>query len=139
VAALRQVLATTPDDLQLVLEPLNTVLDHPGYWLSDMATAAAIVREVGSSRLKVLCDLYHMAMMGHPLERLIDAHVAHIGHVHVADVPGRHEPGTGAIDWLAVLRRLRDRGYAGNVGFEYFPAGDPEASLRAVRRLWNAL
>jgi hydroxypyruvate isomerase len=134
---LRGALEAAPDGFSFVLEPLNTRVDHPGYFLQDMATAVALVREVGHPRLKVLCDLYHLGVMGEDLEAIIDRDIDSIGHFHVADVPGRHEPGTGRLDWSALLRRIRDSGYKGTVGFEYSPSGDAAASLRGIRRLWD--
>jgi hydroxypyruvate isomerase len=133
---LRRAAEAVPADVSLVLEPLNTRIDHPGYFLQDMATAVALVREVGHPRLKVLCDLYHLGVMGEDLAAIIDRDVASIGHFHVADVPGRHEPGTGRLDWLALLRRIRDSGYPGTVGFEYSPLADSAASLARIRELW---
>ena len=121
-----------------MLEPLNTRIDHPGYFLQDMATAVALVKEIAHPRLKVLCDLYHLAVMGEDLEGIIDRHVDSIGHFHVADVPGRHEPGTGTLDWPALLRRIRERGYDGTIGFEYAPLADSAASLDSIRKLWDA-
>ncbi len=134
---LRRAVEAVPEDLSLVLEPLNTRIDHPGYFLQDMATAVSLVREVGHPRLKVLCDLYHLGVMGEDLASIIDRDIASIGHFHVADVPGRHEPGTGKLDWLALLRRIRDRGYAGTVGFEYSPLSDSAESLDRIRELWS--
>jgi hydroxypyruvate isomerase len=129
----------TPDDILLVLEPLNTRIDHPGYFLNDMAAAAALIREIDHPKLKILCDFYHLGVMGEDLEAVIDRYRPEIGYVHVADFPGRHEPGSGGADWLSLLRRLHDSGYAGCVGFEYAPLKDSTASLAAIRRLWDGL
>mgnify|MGYP001206698826 CR=1 FL=1 len=140
VAALKRVLEETPEDIHFNLEPLNTRLDHPGYYLSDMRTATRLIRDVGDPRLKVLCDLYHQRVMGDDLVALVAEHLPHIGHFHLADVPGRHEPGTGEVDWVPVLRRVKKGGYRGYVGFEYFPAQPGSADgLAAVQRLWASL
>ena len=138
VAALKQLISIIPGDIALVLEPLNTLVDHAGYYLADMDVASAIVREVGSPRLKILCDLYHFGVMGADLKKIVTDHLSEIGHFHIADVPGRHEPGTGSVDWAAMLRLIRDRGYTGCVGFEYFPESDSDSSLEAIRNLWEA-
>jgi hydroxypyruvate isomerase len=138
-AGLQKARRETPDDILLVLEPLNTRIDHPGYFLNDIAAAVALIREIADPGLKLLCDFYHLGVMGEDLTAVIDRFTPEIGHVHVADFPGRHEPGTGTADWPGLLRRLRDAGYEGNVGFEYFPLSDSNASLEAVRRLWDAL
>jgi len=138
VAALNQLVCITPDDITLLLEPLNTLVDHAGYYLNDMDTASAIVREVGSPRLKILCDLYHFSVMGADLKKIVTEHLPLIGHFHIADVPGRHEPGTGSVDWAAMLRLIQDRGYIGCIGFEYFPQSDADASLAAIHKLCEA-
>ncbi len=128
-----------PEDILLVLEPLNTRIDHPGYFLSGMAASVSLIREIDHPGIKILCDFYHLGVMGEDLEAVIDHYTAEIGYVHVADFPGRHEPGTGTADWKGLLRRLRDAGYSGCVGFEYEPLSDSEASLAAVRSLWDSL
>jgi hydroxypyruvate isomerase len=138
VAALVQLDRIVPADITLLLEPLNTLVDHPGYYLNDMDTASRIVCDVGSPRLKILCDLYHFAVMGADLRAIVTEHLALIGHFHIADVPGRHEPGTGTVDWAGMLRLIRSVGYSGGVGFEFFPAGDADVALRAIRDLWEA-
>ncbi len=139
VAALKRVLEETPEDIHFNLEPLNTRIDHPGYWLSDMRTGARLIREVGDPRLKLVCDLYHQCVMGDDLVAIVAEHLPHIGHFHLADVPGRHEPGTGAVDWLPVLRRIKRGGYRGYVGFELFPAGSADVALAAIQKLWGSI
>jgi len=140
VRALKLTLELIPRDLTIVIEPLNTVLDHPGNYLSAMGEAVSIVAEVGDSRLQVLADFYHLEMMGERWQEVVNRHWEDIGYVHIADVPGRHEPGTGSVDWKAVLRALQDSGCEGTVGFEYEPAGDSDRSLERVAELWkNAL
>src|SRR3979411_641154 len=113
--------ASYPMTFTLLLEPLNTLGDHPGYYLKHIDTASEIVRKVGSSRLKILCDLYHFSVMGADLNKIVNEHLPLIGHFHIADVPGRHEPGTGSGDWAAILHLIQDLGYTGCVGFEFFP------------------
>jgi hydroxypyruvate isomerase len=107
VTALRRLISIMPDDITLVLEPLNTLVDHPGYYLADIGTALAIVHEVKSPRLKILCDLYRFGVMGADLKKIVTNHLSEIGHFHIADIPGRHEPGTGSVDWAAVLRFIQ--------------------------------
>ena len=77
--------------------------------------------------------------MGDDVIDLIESCLPHIGYFHVADVPGRHEPGTGTIDWKGVLSVLKSEGYDGYVGFEYSPVGDSDASLKAVGDLWASI
>lgn len=134
---LEKALQVIPPNISLVLEPLNTRLDHPGYYLTEMETAVSLIRKIGHPRLKVLCDLYHVGMMGEDLNEVISTYLDDIGYIHIADVPGRHEPGTGQIDWYDVLTLLRTKGYPGYVGFEYAPADDSEASLQTIASLWE--
>ena len=139
VIGLKKALDATPDELNFVLEPLNTKIDHPGYYLADMETASSLVRAVGNPRLKILCDLYHLGVMGNDLEHVVTSYLPDIGYFHVADFPGRHEPGTGSVDWPALLRLICQKGYTGYVGFEYFPLHDSAESLQTIQRLWQAL
>lgn len=139
VLGLKKALEAVPEDMQLVLEPLNILIDHPGYFLKDMETAAALIREVDNPRLKILCDLYHLGVMGSDLKHAISDFIQDIGYFHVADFPGRHEPGTGSADWPGLLGLIKQKGYTGYVGFEYFPQQDSDASLAAIRQLWNTL
>lgn len=132
---LTRALALVPEHIRLVIEPLNTCLDHAGNYLSTMNQAMRIVDSVGSPRCTVLADLYHLGMMGEDLDWVVQHCTRYIGYVHIADIPGRGEPGTGEIDWLRLLSRLRGAGYQGTVGFEYMPQQDDVASLAAVKAL----
>jgi hydroxypyruvate isomerase len=117
------------ENITLLLEPLNIRVDHPGYTLCHSAHAFDIVRQVGSPRLKVLYDVYHMQVMEGDLIATMEANLHDIGHIHVADVPGRHEPGTGEINYINIARMLRTRGYDGFVGLECFPQGGSDAAV----------
>lgn len=135
VDLLREAAQTAADaDVCLVLEPLNQ-LDHPGVFLSSSDEGFAIVREVASPHLRLCFDIYHQQISeGNLTARLVE-NLDLIGHIHVADVPGRHEPGTGEINYEHIFGVLRERGYRGYVGLEYTPLVDAQASLRAVRAL----
>jgi hydroxypyruvate isomerase len=137
VDGLKKVMEQASRGFLLVLEPLNTRVDHPGYFLHDMETAVMVVREVAHPGLRVLCDLYHLAVMGENPIAIVDHYLPFIGHFHVADVPGRHEPGTGTLDWVTILRRIRDKGFTGTVGFEFAPKGDSGASLDRIAETWR--
>lgn len=139
VEGLRKVAALVPEDFSIVLEPLNTVLDHAGNFLARSAQGVEILRDAGDSRLGLLCDLYHMALMGEDPVTAARIWAPYIRHVHIADYPGRHEPGTGKGPWLETLRTLRDSGFQGYAGFEFSPAGDSDRALEAVRRLWSGI
>lgn len=137
IEGLKRVMGRVPQDISIVLEPLNTALDHMGYYLTSMDSAAEIVKDVGDPRLKVLCDFYHLAMMGEDPLEIARHYSSVIGHVHIADYPGRHEPGTGRGQWTAVLVELQRQGYQGHIGFEFSPKGDSDTALRAVRDVWG--
>lgn len=118
-----------------VLEPLNILVDHAGYFLVTTQEALGIVDEVASPNVKLLFDIYHQQISeGNVLRNLIE-NLPKIGHVHAADNPGRHEPGTGELNYRNIFRRLDDAGYAGFVGLEYRPSRDPTETLREVLAL----
>lgn len=116
----------------LLIEPIST-LAVPGFFLNRSAEAFALVREVGASNVKVQYDLYHMRAMGDDLAQTIAANLDDIGHMQFADVPGRHEPGTGEIDFHSLFRQLERLGYRGWLGAEYVPSGRTEDSLAWAR------
>lgn len=136
---LEKALAAAPEEITLVLEPLNTRIDHPGYFLADMETAVSIIREINNPRLKILCDLYHLGVMGQDLKSLLTYYIDGIGYIHIADFPGRHEPGTGSADWATLLTIIKNCGYQGFVGFEYTPLNDSYESLRKIRSRWQRI
>jgi len=105
----------------LVLEPLNIYVDHPGYFLHGSALGFDLIRTVDSPRLKLLYDIYHMQVMEGNIIHTLTSNLDVIGHVHVADVPGRHEPGTGELDYANIFKALQEAGYDGYVGFEFEP------------------
>jgi hydroxypyruvate isomerase len=118
-----------------VLEPLNTKVNHPGYFLDHSADAFALVDRIGSPHLRVLFDIYHMQVMEGDIIQTIQDHLPSIGHFHVADVPGRHEPGTGELNYSNVFRRLDAAGYRGYVGLEFHPSADHAQALEVVKAL----
>lgn len=121
----------------LLIEPINT-RDVPGYFLTRQADAHAIRCEVGEPNLRVQMDFYHAQMQEGDVERALRAHLAAIGHIQVAGVPGRHEPDGGDIDYPRLFELLDDLGYDGWIGCEYVPRGHTEDGLpwlgRAVAR-----
>ena len=118
--------------VQLNLEALNIHTDHVGNFLATTRMAAEICRIVGSPKLRILYDAYHMQINEGNLCGNIAAYGDMIGHVHIADAPGRHEPGTGEINYARVIRQLADCGYAGIVGCELFPQADTARAVRAI-------
>lgn len=119
----------------VALEPLNTLVDHPGYYLTSSAEGFEIVREADSPAVKLLFDIYHQQVTEGNLLANILPNLDLIGHFHLADVPGRHEPGTGEIHYANVLRRIDAVGYPGFVGLEYWPLAPAADTLRAVQAL----
>jgi hydroxypyruvate isomerase len=115
----------------LLLEPLNTALDHRGCFLNHSAPGVEIVRRVDSPRVKLLYDIYHMSMMNEDVLTEIDRNLDWIGYFHVADLPGRHQPGTGRIDYQAVNTLLRRARYEGFIGMEFSALGPDEQAATA--------
>jgi hydroxypyruvate isomerase len=136
-----QVAAPMAEDagITLLVEPLNVAVDHPGFYLSSSQEALQIVEEVGGPYVKMLYDLYHMQISEGNLTATIIANLDRIGHFHLADVPGRHEPGTGEINFAYILRRIDKGGYGGYVGLEYKPSGDAFESLGPITDMVAAI
>ncbi len=114
----------------LLLEPLNTRYDHPGYFLTSSDLGAEICRKIGSPRMKLLFDCYHMQIMEGDLVNHIERNIDVIGHFHSAGVPGRHELYEGETDYPFLLTRIEKLGYQGIFGLEYMPSFDHEESVR---------
>jgi hydroxypyruvate isomerase len=119
--------------LQLLVEPLNSKLDHVGYFLDRTDAGLDIIEEVDHPSVLLLHDMYHAAMMAERPGDVLGDRASLVGHVHVADMPGRHEPGSGTIDWKAAIAALRRRGYSGTIGLEYWPTGSTGDSLELTR------
>ena len=119
-------------DVTIVVEPLNTRVDHPGYFLRPSTEAFDIVDVVDSSHVKVLFDVYHQQIAEGDVTRNLTQNLTRIGHVHIADNPGRNEPGTGELNYENILTALVDAGYSGYVGLEFIPESDPEEAVRRV-------
>lgn len=131
IEGLRQAAAIAgPAGLTLALEPLETVRDRPDYYLSSTREGLDVVDAVGSPHVRLLYDLYHSAMMGEPVVTVLGDRVDRVAHVHLADVPGRGEPGSGAMPWRSHLADLESLGYAGLVGLEYRPTRATADTLR---------
>jgi hydroxypyruvate isomerase len=118
-----------------MLEPLNDRVDHLGYYLTSTREGLDIVDEVDRAEVKLVYDLYHSAMMGEETETVLDGRLDRVAHVHLADTQGRHEPGTGTMDWQARLDWLFSNGYQGLVGLEYRPSVGTVESLKFRKQL----
>jgi hydroxypyruvate isomerase len=118
--------------LTLLVEGING-RDMPGYYLETSAQAFALMDEAGVPNLMYQYDCYHMHLVEGDLARTLERRLPRIGHVQIADAPGRHEPGTGEIDYRALLPHLDRIGYRGFVGCEYRPLAGTEAGLAWMR------
>ncbi len=121
----------------LLLEVLNA-RDTPAYLLTDVSRAASFVSAVEDNALRIQLDTYHVAMGGGDPASWLRRLGPLVGHVQVADVPGRHEPGSGTVDFAAFWSALADTGYRGAVGLEYVPAADTLAGLDWLPRTARA-
>ena len=118
--------------IRLLIEAVNT-RDIPGFYLNRSAQALEIIDQVGSDNLFFQYDIYHMQRMEGELAATIQQNLARIKHLQVADNPGRHEPGTGEINYPFLFRFLDEQGYDGWIGCEYKPAAGTEAGLDWVK------
>ena len=116
------------DGIKLVIEPLNP-RDAPGYILRTQEQGAAIVAAIGRDRLGLQFDIYHCQTAQGDVTRRLETLMPVIDHMQLADVPDRHEPGTGELGWDYVFRRIDELGYIGWVGCEYNPVGDTVRGL----------
>jgi hydroxypyruvate isomerase len=114
--------------IALLIEPIND-RDMPGYFLTGTRQAAAVIEEVGAPNLYLQYDIYHMQRMEGDLAATIRQHLPLIRHIQLADVPGRHQPGTGEINFPFLFRLLDELAYEGWVGCEYLPQGATPDSL----------
>ena len=134
VAVLRQCARLAEDAaVTILVEPVNTRVDHPGVFLDLTPEGLDMIEEVDSPRVRLLYDMYHSTCMGEDPQGVLGDRIHLVGHVQVADAPGRHEPGSGAIDWKRYMRVLRTKGYQGAIGMEYRPSGGSLQSLQRAR------
>ena len=118
----------------LHLEALNIVTDHAGNFLQTTQMGAEICRLIGSKYLNLLFDIYHMQINEGNLSYNLSLYIDQIGHIHAADNPGRHEPGTGEINYPQMYRHLASLGYSGRIGYELFPLTNTKAAVAAIMK-----
>lgn len=121
-------------NLNLLIEPINT-FDIPGFFLSTTKQASEVLAEVGASNLLIQYDIYHAQRMEGELANTIEKNLSKIGHIQLADNPGRNEPGTGEINYAYLFKFLDRIGYQGWIGCEYKPASSTEAGLGWIKQL----
>jgi hydroxypyruvate isomerase len=118
--------------VQIVIEPIDP-LEAPKEYLNSVTEGFDIVREVANPQVRVLYDFYHeQRAYGNLIEKL-EKNIDLVGLVHIADVPGRHEPGTGEIDYANIYRKLSELKYSKFITMEFYPTGEPVAALKRAR------
>jgi hydroxypyruvate isomerase len=124
--------------IKLLVEMINDKVDIPGFFLTSTKQALGILERVGSDNLYLQYDIYHMQVMEGDLARTIEANLPRIAHIQLADNPGRHEPGTGEINYPFLYEHLDRIGYEGWVGAEYKPRDGTEAGLGWLKQMNKA-
>jgi hydroxypyruvate isomerase len=128
------------EGVTLVLEPLNTRMGQPrahkNYFLKYPQPAFDLTCQVGSDKVKVLYDIYHMQLMAGNIIHTLEENMEQLGYIHLADVPGSHEPGTGELNCRNILKVLASMGYDGFVGFELLPSETDEKAVKAIQGIW---
>lgn len=121
----------------VMIEPLNTYVNHPGYYLWSSAEAFSIVREVNHPLVRVVYDIYHQQVMEGNIIPSVTGNLDCIAHLHAAGHPGRHELQDGENDYRNIIKAVDAAGYRGAMGLEYNPRLDPIESLRSVLSIYN--
>ncbi|MDI9497601.1 MAG: TIM barrel protein [Bacillota bacterium] len=116
-------------DIRLLIEPLNIRVDHVGYYLSTSGDALALMQAVHHPHVRLLFDIYHQQITEGDVIRHLTELLPHVGHLHLAGNPGRHEPWIGELNPVGILEAVHAASYRGPVGLEYAPLGDPLAGL----------
>lgn len=118
------------------LEGLNITTDHVGNFLDKTEMAAEMIRLINSPKVKILYDVYHMQLNEGSICDTLTKYIDTIGHIHIADAPGRHEPGTGEINYPNVIKHLDKIGYENKVGCELFPANHTDEAVKAIMSIF---
>ncbi len=121
------------ESLKLLVEALNTY-DTPGFYLSNTNSVMSLLEEVGHQNIFFQYDVYHMQIMEGNLTNTIRKNITRIGHIQIADVPGRHEPGTGEINFVNLLQFIDEAGYNDFIGCEYRPLTSTKEGLAWIKR-----
>ena len=116
------------EDVKLIVEPLNNI-DRVGYSMPYAKPVFDLLKKVNSPNIKMLYDIYHQNMMGDFDIEEVKNNIDLIGHFHVADSPGRHEPGTGNVDYVSILKEIAKTDYKGYIGLEYRATKNDEETL----------
>ena len=122
----------------IMIEPLNTLVNHPGYYLWSAVEGFDIVREVCHPLVKVVYDIYHQQIMEGNIIPNVTNNLDCIAHLHAAGHPGRHELQFGENDYKVIMKAIDDAGYKGAMGLEYGPTLEPVSSLNEFKRIYMA-
>ena len=121
------------NEVTIVMETLNALVDHEGFFLTRTDQAVAIMKEINSPNVKILFDIYHQQITEGNVIRNLRENITHIGHFHVADNPGRQEPGTGELNYANIFNAIKETGYDGFVALECgHSTGNYEDTLNAT-------
>jgi hydroxypyruvate isomerase len=139
IAGLKRVAKFAEDHkVTIMLELLNSKVDHKDYMCDHTAWGVDVIKAVGSPRVKLLYDIYHMQIMEGDIIRTIRDNIAYIGHFHTGGVPGRHElDGTQELNWRAIAQAIADLKFEGFVAHEFVPVKDPMASLKQAIEIFT--
>jgi len=121
----------------LLIEPLNTIVDHKGYYLEYSKDGFNLLKNIDNSNIKLLYDIYHIQIMEGNIIKTLEDNINLIGYIHIADVPGRYEPGTGEINYKNIFNKLKVLDFSGYIGFEYIPSKSTEESLITVKEIFD--
>jgi len=119
--------------VRLALEPLNDLVDHPGYYLTSTTEGLDICDAVNRPEIGITYDMYHSMVMGEDPEQVVAGRLERVFHIHIADHPGRNEPGSGSLPLKQKLAWLEGQGYVGAAGLEFRPTGSTADALRVMR------
>jgi len=122
------------EPVRLLLETIDP-LENPKYYLTSASEAFEVVKAVDHPQVEFLYDFFHEQIAEGNLIDKLEKNIAHVALVHIADVPGRHQPGTGEINYESIFRKLGELKYRGTVAMEFLPTGDPVGQLRAAREM----
>src|SRR4051812_22016838 len=117
-------------NLTLIVEPLNAKVNHKGFFLTTCVEGLKMMKDVDNPHVKLLFDIYHeQVQIGNVIRTLTDA-APHVAVFHIADNPGRNDPGTGEMNYANIYKAIQKTGYSGYICMEYLPVADPVASLK---------
>lgn len=121
-------------DITLLIEPINPI-DMPGYFLHNLHEAIEIIDEIALANVKLQYDFYHIQQIHGNLIRNFRSYFNKIGHIQIADTPGRGEPGTGEINYENIFKAIKAEGYKGHIGLEYTPSGRSKDSFNWMKKV----